>query len=365
MPLARLKKSKAIDNAKSSGFIDPDSDYDVYLQDSDSDPEFNPGICEVRHCKDPVWSAGEECDILVCYDHFMEEVNTCGQHGKKNKNDKKKDKGKENTLVKNQVARQETTKKGIHHEEENNTSRGRQGGEEGDTTEIETGEGGAMVRGASMNEEVNRVEENGERETQNKPQRGRKRTSNEDNWTRNIKKRLKNSGKPYISSRGKEMAGKAIKVACSEKCTLKCSTKFSEEERKSLFEDFWASGDKREQHHFLLRHAEELPAKRMRVGCGKRSSTFHYYFYDAKKATRLEVCRTFFINTLDIKRELVYKVLRRQSTTGGLKPSCQGKHGKQKRIGEASLQGVRDHINSFPLVESHYCRKYLHREKIS
>ncbi|KAK3776184.1 hypothetical protein RRG08_063727 [Elysia crispata] len=142
LPLARLKKSKAIDNAKSSGFIDPDSDYDVYLQDSDSDPEFNPGICEVRHCKDPVWSACEECDILVCYDHFMEEVNTCGQHGKKNKNDKKKDKGKENTLVKNQVARQETTKKGVHHEEENNTSRGRQGGEEGDTTEIETGEGG-------------------------------------------------------------------------------------------------------------------------------------------------------------------------------------------------------------------------------
>ncbi|KAK3758978.1 hypothetical protein RRG08_005604 [Elysia crispata] len=91
LPLARLKKSKAIDNAKSSGFIDPDSDYDVYLQDSDSDPEFNPGICEVRHCKDPVLSACEECDILVCYDHFMEEVNTCGQHGKKNKNDKKKD----------------------------------------------------------------------------------------------------------------------------------------------------------------------------------------------------------------------------------------------------------------------------------
>ncbi|KAK3776185.1 hypothetical protein RRG08_063728 [Elysia crispata] len=219
-----------------------------------------------------------------------------------------------------------------------------------------------MVRGASMNEEVNRVEENGERETQNKPQRGRKRTRNEDNWTRNIKKRLKNSGKPYISSRGKEMAGKAIKVACSEKCTLKCSTKFSEEERKSIFEDFWASGDKREQHHFLLRHAEELPAKRMRVGCGKRSSTFHYYFYDAKKATRLEVCRAFFINTLDIKRELVYKVLRRQSTTGGLKPSCQGKHGKQKRIGEASLQGVRDHINSFPLVESHYCRARTERK---
>ena len=46
-----------------------------------------------------------------------------------------------------------------------------------------------MVRGAAMNEEVNRVEENGEGETQNKPQRGRKRTRNEDNWTRNIKKK--------------------------------------------------------------------------------------------------------------------------------------------------------------------------------
>ena len=151
------------------------------------------------------------------------------------------------------------------------------------------------------------------------------------------------------------MAGKELKAPCTEKCPFKCSTKFNKTERQSIFQEFWASGDKREQNYFLLRHAKELPIKRARVGSMKRMRTFHYFF-NTSDCKREEVCRTFFINTLDIKRELVYSVLRRQTSTGGMTPSLQGKHGNQRRTGENILQAVADHINSFPIVESHYCR---------
>ena len=84
-------------------------------------------------------------------------------------------------------------------------------------------------------------------------------------------------------------------------------------------------------------------------------STFHYFF-NTSDCKREEVCRTFFINTLDIKRELVFSVFRRQTFTGGMTPSLQGKHGNQRRTGGNILQAVADHISSFPIVESHYCR---------
>ena len=37
-------------------------------------------------------------------------------------------------------------------------------------------------------------------------------------------------------------------------------------------------------------------------------------------------------------------------------PSLEGKHGNQRRTGENILLAVADHINSFSIVESHYCR---------
>ena len=175
-----------------------------------------------------------------------------------------------------------------------------------------------------------------------KATRGRKRTRNEENWSTNIRKRLKNNGKAYTSFRGKQVAGKELKAPCTEKFPFKCSTKFNETERQSIFQEFWASGDKREQNHFLLRHAEERPIKRARVGSMKRMTNSHYFF-NTSDCKGEEVCRTFFINTLDIKRELVYSVLRRQTSTGGMTPSLQGKHGNQRKTGENILQAVADH----------------------
>ena len=73
--------------------------------------------------------------------------------------------------------------------------------------------------------------------------RGRKRRRNEEAWKRNVTKRLRNSGRAYVFSRGKEIAGRAMTAGCSESCALICSTKLKEDETRSLFEEFWNTAD--------------------------------------------------------------------------------------------------------------------------
>ena len=53
------------------------------VDDSDADPEFKPGICEARRCKDEIWAACHKCETMLCYDHFLEEKPSCPDHGKK------------------------------------------------------------------------------------------------------------------------------------------------------------------------------------------------------------------------------------------------------------------------------------------
>ncbi|GFN78538.1 hypothetical protein PoB_000504400 [Plakobranchus ocellatus] len=69
------------------------------------------------------------------------------------------------------------------------------------------------------------------------------------------------------------------------------------------------------------------------------------------------------MNTLSISKDFIYGALN-QHSDGVLMPSTQGRHDKHKKGKETVLQDVRDHINSFAAIDSHYCRartnkKYL------
>ncbi|GFO11281.1 hypothetical protein PoB_003778600 [Plakobranchus ocellatus] len=227
-----------------------------------------------------------------------------------------------------------------------------------DTTEKE----GMQDEDPNMTERQEKVSQEDAVQMPEENVRGRKRHRNEMEWKRTVRKRFRNSGKSYVSSRGKAILAKAMKPPCVESCALKCTQKFSEEERQSIFEDFWRQGDKREQQHFIVRHTEETALKRKRVGSKRRNTTFRYFFYGKEK--REQVCRTFFLNTLDIRPNATYRTKRKEQSTGGLKTSLQGKHGCQKKIDDSLIQQVKDHIKSFPIVDSHYCRadsakKYL------
>jgi len=67
---------------------------------------------------------------------------------------------------------------------------------------------------------------------------GRKRVRSEDKWARNVRKRLRNSGLEYTSSRGDIRRARAIGPGCRVKCTKQCHSKIPADARLAVFHDF-------------------------------------------------------------------------------------------------------------------------------
>ena len=72
--LLKRKIANTIDDSVST-FSEEEDWYD-----SDQDPEYRQN-CEVIHCKNEVWAACHGCLILVCWEHFHEEITSCTEHG--------------------------------------------------------------------------------------------------------------------------------------------------------------------------------------------------------------------------------------------------------------------------------------------
>lgn len=55
--------------------------------DSDNDPDYNLGHCEVRRCSGEVSAACEKtnCEILLCFDYFIHTDTSCQNHIKNEK----------------------------------------------------------------------------------------------------------------------------------------------------------------------------------------------------------------------------------------------------------------------------------------
>ena len=72
--------------------------------------------------------------------------------------------------------------------------------------------------------------------------------------------------------------------------------------------------------------------------------------------------KQFFLGTLDISQKTIYNIHETSNAVGNIPERLmQGKHRKHK-IPEEKVQAVRDHINSIPKIESHYCRADTSKE---
>ena len=78
-----------------------------------------------------------------------------------------------------------------------------------------------------------------------------------------------------------------MKKGCGHSCRYKCHSKFSEEERERLFNEFWILGDINRQRNFLSKYA----TKTRKGKEGKRSAiVWSFPTIDSNQ----NVCKTFF-----------------------------------------------------------------------
>ncbi|XP_072393520.1 uncharacterized protein [Diabrotica undecimpunctata] len=189
----------------------------------------------------------------------------------------------------------------------------------------------------------------------------RKRLSYSEKWEKNIKKRKRNLGEEYINASNKKIEKRKMLTSCNDKCRLKCATKISEDQRRCIFKAYWQLGSIDRQRGFIDSHVSEItPVYRTTKEGNNRSKNLKYTFRVEDKV--FQVCNTFFKNTLVINNRTIFTTTRKKDKHGCLLTDQRGRHGKQKRINEEVLQGIRDHINSFPRKKSHYCRDRTNKE---
>ncbi|KAE8739292.1 hypothetical protein FOCC_FOCC015215 [Frankliniella occidentalis] len=167
-----------------------------------------------------------------------------------------------------------------------------------------------------------------------------------------IAKLANNSGEAHITLRGKEKKARALRNGCDDTCRKKCQENISEPDRQKLFKIYYGSKSKDAQWRMISKLAHKVPVARRTVIANSpyRKNSYKYYLTD-HNGKAVPVCQTMFLDTFDISMSVVYSTFKKNS------PDKRGKHGTRKRTSPIVIQSVKDHIKSFPLIESHYCRE--------
>ena len=191
----------------------------------------------------------------------------------------------------------------------------------------------------------------------------RKRTRNPDNWKRNLKRRKRCTGQAYLTKHGKQKRARQIRAGCNVTCRYGCKGKITEDQRRSIFEEYWALGDHTRQREFVARNVQKTEkGRQVKHGCSSRRKFSYRWSFDVS-SKRIQVCKTYFLATLDISDKVVANASGSLTEAGFISPDQRGKHhNRSNKLPDAVRQSVHDHIASFPRVESHYLRRDTNRE---
>lgn len=143
-----------------------------------------------------------------------------------------------------------------------------------------------------------------------------------------------------------------LPVAC--KCHYKCTEIISEEDRIATNREYWMVADYSKQQLLLKNLINIVPCKRTLANkSSRRAQTFNYHIKGKK------VCQTFFLKTLHLSRSAIEAFARKNKS--GVTEDQRGKHGRQRTMNQELIDAIKAHIESFPVVESHYARAKTRR----
>ncbi|CAG9773484.1 unnamed protein product [Ceutorhynchus assimilis] len=207
-------------------------------------------------------------------------------------------------------------------------------------------------------EEVNIQAEEGEEEVNiqaeahSPPRRGRKRVRNESSWKKNVRKRCRNEGEQYVSSRGREVPAKSFQnINCG--CKKMCNNRVNENERKIMHDSFWKLGDFSKQNTFIhgLIKSESIKQKRPRDNSKSPKSVTYQYSLKINNIN-IPICKKFFLQTFEISDGRLYRILAKKKVS-----DITDGRGKKIPANKINDLDVIEHIKSFPAYQSHYSRK--------
>lgn len=168
-----------------------------------------------------------------------------------------------------------------------------------------------------------------------------------------LQKKRRNSGKSYFNYKEEFVDKKNVlpNPCLNKKCVNQCNN-FSENERKTIFINFWKLGGNVEKKNFINGCVNVIPVKRKRTfGDSRRSLTYQYFLM--KDGVQKRVCLQFFKCTLNVTQKLIRYALKGKIEVNQEK---RGKHEPKHKVSSEQMTAFKDFIQNLPAVPSHYCR---------
>lgn len=147
---------------------------------------------------------------------------------------------------------------------------------------------------------------------------------------------------------------------CAERVKYICLNNVPEHQREKKFKnDFHKLSSLSEQRQFFVKHVTVLPTSRKVTKAVESRRAFTKTPFSVVPFTtkngKFEVCREFFLDTLNISESLVRGALKKVISSGILLPDLRGEKEPPNKVKTDKF--IREHILSFPKMESNYARK--------
>ncbi|CAG9823884.1 unnamed protein product [Phaedon cochleariae] len=127
----------------------------------------------------------------------------------------------------------------------------------------------------------------------------------------------------------------------------------------NVFDKYWKLGNLQAQRNFLAGLITKVDKKRMVVNAKVNRKFNIHYFLPKIDSSRVQVCKSTFLATLDESGRKIRTVIRKQHS-GLCSPDKRASNAY--RIPADILQKIHTHIQSFPCVPSHYTRANSKRQ---
>lgn len=185
----------------------------------------------------------------------------------------------------------------------------------------------------------------------------KKHISDPSKWKRHIERKKRLKGQAYNTIKGKFVSAMPFKQPrCLTIPKHKCNANVPEEARKKIYESFRTLETLETQRQFIIQHVKKEKKKRSTTnGPSRKDFTHHYSFTIGHE--KVSVCRDFFLDTLNIKEGIIRGALKKVSSEGVLLADSRGKKPPFNKLSNDRFNQIKEHIFSFPAMESHYSRK--------
>ncbi|XP_072377503.1 uncharacterized protein [Diabrotica undecimpunctata] len=185
-------------------------------------------------------------------------------------------------------------------------------------------------------------------------------------WKRENIKKCRMRGEAYINRSGKAIGQKRQENVDCIKCRFKCAYNFTEEQHIAICAEYWALRDTQKQKQMLSSLITTSVVVRRRTQATKPKQDSYKYHLKTCGGKLIRVCMKFLCKTLAISHRSIDDLHTLLSATGNY-IGVDGRTGKKpaNNTYDHSIAQVKAHIDSFPRMESHYCRRDMKRLYLS